>query len=86
MKKSVPVDFESIPESGPLTKSTPLQDSTQDLIDTLSKLEAPEFVMESDTIRLETPCQNRSRGILKSAIKKQSPGTEIKSVRIKEEI
>lgn len=86
MKKSGPGDFESLPEQGPLTKSTPLQESTQDLIDSLSKLEAPEFVMESDTIQLDTPCQNRSRGILKSSKKKLSPGTEIKSVRIKEEL
>jgi hypothetical protein len=87
MKKSVPVDMNSentTPGIGPLTKSTPLQESTQDLIDTLSKLEAPEFLMESDTIQLDTPCQNRIRGILKSS-KKKSPGSETKSVRLKDE-
>lgn len=85
MKKAAPVDFKS-QDSGPLTKSTPLQEATQDLIDTLSKLEVPEFIMESDTIQLDTPCQNKSRGILKSSMKKVSPGTEMKSVRIKEEL
>jgi hypothetical protein len=87
MKKSAPMDMNSentTPGIGPLTRSTPLQESTQDLIDSLSKLEAPEFLMESETIQLDTPCQNRIRGILKSG-KKQSPGSETKSVRMKVE-
>jgi len=71
-------------DTGPLTKSTPLQESTQDILDTLSKLEVSEFVMESDTIQMDTPCANRTRGILKSS-KAPSPGSEPKCVRIKEE-
>ena len=69
-------------DDGPLTKSTPLKDSTQDLIDSISKLEASEFVVESDTIHFETPLKGK---ILKSAIRKSPQGLEAKSVRIKEE-
>ena len=91
MKKSKDCSPDSLLQSGPLTKSTPLQDSTRDLIDTLSRLEAPEFVMESDTIQFDTPCQNRtlrlpeSRGILKSSNKKSPQGSETKCVRISDD-